>query len=347
MIFQVSFRTLRIVLGNITTISHLRCDVWLEIFQYFEAIELFSTLKNVTGTSDEVLFNEKFRNQLRGLVIDCHITNLLKGLTLNQVISLTMNNGASFGIVKQCCSLHSLKLKGESEWIISLVTKCSQISIKFEQLSITIPDIKPLHQILACISSLNSLRRLEIHAEELEETIGIPTVSMAPSKIEQLILKSCSAITYRDLSHMQSGFICVRYLSISLFQRSRISVHSFTFPFLRSLRVSLLEVPFEEINRLVSTMPSLMKLKLYGFADDVNFVNSDKWIHLLTSISTLFRITVDISLQHDSSIFYCEKTRAALHKINMSLTSIFDDLECYSHDERQLCWWQLKGVIRK
>ncbi|CAF1251623.1 unnamed protein product [Adineta ricciae] len=329
------------------SIPHLCSDIWSEIFQYFAVTDLYSTLKNISSTSDEVLFNGKYRNQLRGLTVDSHTTKLPNELPLDQVISLTIQDGISFDILQKCCCLRSLKLVGQFEWIIPLVTKCSQISMHLEQLSIVTPNIKLLHQLLSCILSFDSLRRLEICADEQEEKIEANNFPLFPSKIEHLILNLCPAITYGSLAYIQPGFINIRYLNISLFRHDRISVNLSNFPYLRSLQLSLLEPPFEEINRLVATMPNLVKLKLYGIVDDENFIYSHKWLHLLESTPSLLRIVMDVSFQETRSIFYNENLHKALHGINLSLICMIDDFDCYSYEERQQRWWQLEGVIRK
>ena len=97
------------------TFHHLCTDIWQHIFDYFEAIELFFTFSNVTNAADEVLFNEKYHIQFRGLVLDSSVKDLPKQIRFDQIVSLTMHNETTFDILKQCRALRSLKLIGDFE----------------------------------------------------------------------------------------------------------------------------------------------------------------------------------------------------------------------------------------
>jgi hypothetical protein len=322
-------------------------DIWQEIFEYFRAIDLFLTFTNVTTAANAVLFNKKYHLRLKGLVINSNLRNLPKQLSLGQVTSLTIHNKTCFDIIEQCSELRSLKLLGESEWIMSLLTKCLHLNVKLEQLTVIMPGISPLHELLTCVLPIDSLRRLQICADQTEEKIKVSTLSMVQSKIEQFILHSCSAIEWNDLEDIQPGLINVRLLDISLFHRSKKSLRPFIFPCLRSLCISLLEVSFEWIIQLVTVMPCLVKLKITGLVDDESFVINHKWLRLLELAPTLVKINVDVSLEHNTYFFHCEQRQMALRDINLSLTCIDSDCDYYPSQRNEQRWWQLKGNIIK
>jgi hypothetical protein len=342
-----SFRTFHLFIETTTKLSHLCSDIWQQILQYFSAIELFFTFTNITTAADQVLFNRKYHLRLQGLVLDSYVQNLPKQLSFDRVISVTMHNKNCFDLVEQCLELRSLKLIGESEWIISLLRKCPHMNTKLEQLTVIMPDISPLYELMACVLPSNSLRRLEICADQVEERIRVSALSMVPSKIEQFVLNSCSSIEWDDLAYMQPGLINVRMLNISLFHRSKKSFRPLFFPCLRSLYISLLEVPFDWIIQLVTVMPCLGKLKLTGLVDGESFAINHKWFHLLKSVPSLVRITVNVSLEQDRQSFHCEKLQMALRAINLSLTCIDDNCDYYSSQRSEQRWWHLEGVIIK
>lgn len=141
-----------------TTIHQLYTDIWQQIFQYFNAIELFFSLVNITREADDVLFNRNHHFWLQGLVLDVHVRTLPEKLLLSQVISLELHQKSCFNNIQQCLELRSLKLVGHPQWIICLLTKISHVNTKLEQLSLVVPGIGLLHNLLATISPLLSLR---------------------------------------------------------------------------------------------------------------------------------------------------------------------------------------------
>lgn len=332
----------------ITTFYHLHADIWQEIFGYFGAMELISTFENVTNEADEVLFNAKYNLQLRGALINSSTKDLPKSTPFDQIVSLTMHNKTTWDILKQCSALRSLKLIGDFEWVVLVLRNCRQRNIRLEQLVIVMAGIKPLFELLKYIFCINSLHRLVICADEVEEKVKISTLLNIQSKIEQFILHTCSPISWDELAYMQPGLIHVRLLEINLFHYCKTACHSsFNFPYLRSLRISLLEVPFQWIIQLVAVMPSLVKLKLAGLVDDENFTIAHKWLHLLNSVPTLAKIAINISLDLSDPTFRYEERQMTLGNINLSLTHTVDDFEYHLSEVNKQRWWQLVGAIYK
>ena len=218
-----------------TTIDQLYPDIWQQIFEYFNAIEMFFSLIHITREADEVLFNINHHLYLRGLLLDVHLRTLSEKLLLSQVISLELHQNHCLVNIQQCLELRSLKLIGYSQWIICLLTKISHVNLKLEQLTLVVPGISLLHNLLASISSLLSLRRLEVYGDELEERIKSSTSCLAQTKIEQFILHSCSLVSWDDLSYMLPGLSNIRFLDITLLRLSKNPLCSFIFPKLRSV----------------------------------------------------------------------------------------------------------------
>lgn len=337
-----------ILIGSATKLYHLCPDIWCELFQYFKAIELYVTFTNITNAANEVLFNRKYHIQLRGLVIDGYcIENLSKHFQFDQVISLTIKNTTNFDIIKQCSQLLSLKLIGDSKWIILQVKKCFHINTKLEQLVIVMPEIKCLYELLECILPIDSLRRLEIRVDQLEEKVKPSVLFKIPSKIEQFILHSSSPINWSDLKYLQSGLVHIRLLEISLLHGCKKVLSPLILPCLRSLRIILLEVSFECIIEIVTIMPNLVKLRLNGLVDDENFLMNQKWIHLLESTPCLTNVAVNLSFQKSASSCCPEELQVTLRDIHLNLTWNHDDCSYYSNSRNEDCWWQLVGVIIK
>ena len=117
-----------------TTVDHLYLDIWQHIFEYFNAIELFNTLAHVTIAADEILFNRNHHFRLRGLLVDVNVQTLPEKLPLSQVVSLELHEENCLNIIEQCSEVRSLKLIGQSEWVICLLGKVSYVNMKLEQL---------------------------------------------------------------------------------------------------------------------------------------------------------------------------------------------------------------------
>ncbi|CAF1281051.1 unnamed protein product [Adineta steineri] len=330
-----------------TTIDRLYPDIWLQVFEYFNAQELCFSLIHITKQADDVLFNINHRFCLRGLVLDTHVQILPEQLLLRQVISLEVHQNNHLDNIQQCLELRSLKLIGHPEWIISILGKISHANSKHEQLTLVIPGIGLLHNLFASISSLLSLRRLEIYGDQLEERIKSGTSFLAQTKIEQFILHSCSPMSWNDLSSMLPGLFNIRFLDITLIHLSKNSLCSFVFPKLRSVSLILLEVPFDCIIQLATTMPSLVKLKINGLVDAEGFVVNNKWLNLLESCSSLIKVTVSLSLEQGTNCYYNELIQTALHGLNLNLRYIDDDYEYDLDRDNQFRWWNLSGVMIK
>ncbi|CAF4124306.1 unnamed protein product, partial [Adineta steineri] len=185
-----------------TTIDQLYPDIWLQVFEYFNALELCFSLMHITKQADDVLFNINHRFRLRELVLDTHVRILPEELLLNHVISLELHQNSHLDNIQQCLELRSLKLIGHPQWIISILRKISQVNSKLEQLSLVVPGIGLLHNLFASIAPLLSLRRLEIYGDQLEERIKNGTSFLTQTKIERFILHSCSPMSWNDLSSM-------------------------------------------------------------------------------------------------------------------------------------------------
>jgi len=75
-----------------TTLDQLYPDIWQYIFEYFNAIELFSSFINITSAANAVLFNNNSRFYFRGLVVDVFVQTLPEKLSLYQFISLEIQH---------------------------------------------------------------------------------------------------------------------------------------------------------------------------------------------------------------------------------------------------------------
>lgn len=331
-----------------TTIEQLYPDIWHQIFEYFNPIELFHGLVHLTDAADEVLFNRNQRFCLRRLVIDANVGTLPRQLPLRRIISLELHQKSRFDVFGQCLEVRSLKLVGQAEWIIHRLRKVSYINMKLEQLILVVPGIGSLYDLLASVALVFSLRRLEIYADQSEERIKTGALSVTPTKIETLTLHSCSSVSWNDLSHIAPVLSNIRFLDITLFHNNKDSLCWFTFPKLRYTNLTLFEVPFEWIIQLVKALSSLVKLKLNGLINCEGYVINHKWLNLFDSCSSLESVTVNVSLERDTSFFDVDMVRAILGEINLNLICIDDDCDYYYSDKRnQHRWWNLSGIIAK
>ncbi|CAF1245835.1 unnamed protein product [Adineta steineri] len=113
-----------------TTIDELCSDIWQQVFEYFDPIELFYSLIHVTTAADEVLFNRSYRLQLRKLIVESNIDNLSEKVPLNQIISLELHQQSCLDIIEQFSEVRSLKLVGQSQWVIRVLTKVLYVDVE-------------------------------------------------------------------------------------------------------------------------------------------------------------------------------------------------------------------------
>lgn len=305
-------------------------------------------MAHFTVAADQVLFNENERFYSRGLVLDEHLESLPVQLSVERVISLTLYDACRLDIIEQCSKLRSLKLFGSMEWVTSLIRQVTCQNTKLEQLTIVIPGIASLFELLASVSSIFSLRRLEISADDLKDNCRACDVSITFNNVKQFILRSSSTVDCDDLLHFLPQLTNIQFLHISLITNNQKAISSINLRNLRTLVLGLLEVKFDWIIQLVATIPSLVKLKLSGLVDKEGFVANERWIDLFKSAYTLARIFVNLSLEQDDESFHCEKLQSRLRVINLQLLcDNDDDSDCYQYYGQAHRWWTLKGIIMR
>lgn len=328
-----------------TTVHHLYPDIWQEVFGYFNATELFFSFVHITTAADEVLLNKNHHLHLRGLIVDASVETIPKKLSLSQVISLELHQESCLDIIGHCLELRSLKLIGRPEWAVSLLRKVWCVNMKLEQLTLIVPGVRSLYDLLASATTLLSLRRLEIYANELEGRLRTSSPFLTQTKIEEFILHSCSSISWDNLSHMLPGLPNIRFLDITLFHSNNNLFSSFSLPQLRCIHLVLVEVSFECIIQLVTTAPSLIKLKLNGLVNSEGFAINHKWLNLYESCACLVVVQVNLSLEDDSNSLCTEIIRMALCEINLYLKCIDNDQDYYLTGVSEHRWWNLSGMI--
>jgi hypothetical protein len=330
-----------------TTIHHLYSDIWQEIFYYFNAIEIVNGLMYVTDAANAVVFNPHHRCLLRGLVLDVSTQTFPERLRFTQVMSLGLHQENHFNDIQLCSELRSLKLVGDSQWTINLLAKTVHGMVKLEQLTIVVPGIGLLHNLLASISSIFSLRRLAIYAEHFEERVKSGLSFSTETNIEQLILRSCSSVSCNDLLSMWPLLNNIRSIDTTLFHTNKYVCFTPSFPKLYGISLTLIEVPFDSIVQLVKTAPSLVKLKLNGLVNAEGFIVNNRWLNLFQSCPSLVKVIVNLSSEEDATLPYNSMIQAVLQEINLNLRC-FDDETEYCSDERDQCrWWSLSGTVIK
>ena len=330
----------------VTSADQLFPDIWQEVFEYFNTIELFDIFTNVTTAANEVLSNRKYRLRLRRLVLDVSVRTLPEKLLLSHVISLELHHENSLNIIHHCAELRSLTLVGPPEWIVRLLRRISFVNKKLEQLTLLASDVGSLQNVLEPIASLVSLHRLVIHANQWTERTKGGTSFPIETKIEQFILHTSSS-SWNDLSSTLTGLSNIRFIDITLSHYDKNLISSICFPKLRYMRLTLLEVSFDSIVQAVTTAPSLSRLKLYRLINSHGFITSHKWLDLFKSCSSLVTVTVNLSIEEETNSLRSETIQAALNRINLNLRCIDDDYDIFSNELNQNRWWTLSGIISK
>ena len=330
----------------VTTADQLFPDIWQEVFEYFNAIELFNSFMNATTAASEVLSNKKHHLRLRKLVLDVSVRRLPEKLLLSHVASLELHHENSLDIIYHCLEIRSLTLVGPPEWIVRLLRRISFVNKKLEQLILFPSDVGSLQNVLDPIASLVSLHRLVIHANQWTERTKGGTSFPIETKIEQFVLHSSSS-SWNDLSSMLTGLYNIRFIDITLSHNDKNLISSIWFSKLRYMRLTLLEVSFDSIVQAVATAPSLSRLKLYGLINSHGFITSHKWLDLFKSCSSLVTVIVNLSIEEETNSLRSEIIQAALNEINLNLRCIDDNYDIFSNEPTQHRWWSLSGIIRK
>lgn len=331
-----------------STIHDLCCDVWENIFEYFDITDLFFTFASVTFPSDQVLFNASNRFFLRGLTVNAHTKNLLERFPINRVVSITLYEGCSHQVIERCLELRSLKLIGTVGWVKIVAKNISHTNMKLDQLTVVTSMIRSLPELIMNVLSIPSLRRLEIHADEIGKNVQVSSLPVIDSKIEQFIIDSGCVVNWNDLSSNLPELTSIRLLNIGLIDRYQKSISSFAFQKVHTVNLRLLETSFNWIIQLVAGMPCLTKLKLSGLVNADGFVVNQRWISIFESSATLLRIFVDIFLAQNEELYDREKFHAPLKVLNLSLIADDDDdSDCALYSENINRWCYLKGTISR
>lgn len=328
-----------------TTINDLYVDIWLEIFEYFNAVEVFTSLVHVTRTLDEFLFHKNQRIYLRQLILDVDRRYLPKKLPVDQVISLEIHEESRIDIVNQCSKLRCLKLVGQAEWIIFILKKISNAEMNLQQLILVTPSIHLLPQIFSSITSNLSIGRLEIYANQLEEKMKIGSCLPVQINVEQFLLDTCSPIDFYELTYILSTFSGVHLLNITLASDNRTFCSLPILPNLQHIYLKLFEVPFEWVIYLVRGAPILTKLKLMGLVNQEGFIVNHKWIHLFQSCPSLSAIIVNLSLQTDPYFHFNEMKQRLLREMDLNLALIDDESDIFSCETSDHRWLKLAGTV--
>lgn len=331
-----------------TTVDQLYIDIWQYVFEYFSVNELYFTFVNFTNAVDEILIKNRSQCLFRKLILDTFVHTLPEKLDLNQVNALELHQESPLDIVEHCTALCSLKLIGDSDWIVSILAKVFNAKIKIKQLVLITPGVGSFDRILDSAASIFSLFRLEIYANDVEEEMEKNISLVNQTSIRQFTLHSCSSISWHDLSYMLPCLLNIQFLDITLSRERRTISSSFTFPKLRYIRLMLHELSFKLVLNLLITAPLLNKLKLNGLVDDEEFLVTHKWISLFQLCSSLEIVTVRLSLEENSNLFCKEIIQKNLSQINLNLKCLGDDNDYYiTGREEQQRWWKLSGLITK
>ncbi len=260
---------------------------------------------------------------------------------------MTLYETTSIEALAHYSELRSLKLVGEINWITSAIKTISQTSTKLSQLTIVTSVVTSLSKTLLPMLSIPSLRRLEIHVDEIVENTEVHSFFAPSNSIEQLIFDSGTTIDWNEFFKAAAKCIPVRLLSIGLIDKNPLPITSFVFHNLRTLSLRLLEAPFSSIIQLLAITKRLVKLKLTGLANDDGFVVNPRWTDLFEYTPTLSQVFVDLSLEQANESFDCEEIRTSLLILNLFLLYDGDDADYHSYSGISKRWWCLRGVVSR
>ena len=319
----------------------------MQIFQYFDLINLYSTFASTAAVVDQLLFTQTNRYLLRGLKIGFDAVDLPSQIPFHRIDSLTLREPAYPNIVEHCCQLRFLKLIGTDEWIIDIMEKSTQTNIKLKELTLETIQINSLSNLLTHILRHSSLHRLEIRTDVFENCESIGSVTMLENRTEQFVIDSCSINNRNRVLCILSKFTGLRSLRLGLIERDPDIVPSLLFHRLHTLHLGLLEVSFAWLVELVLTMPLLARLKLSGLVEDQDFIAHRRWTGLFQSTLTLRQVSVNIHLQQAQLSHHWQEIHASLRALNLDLSGNNDDPSFNLEEGQAQRWWHLKGLILK
>lgn len=333
----------------ITTIDKLYPDIWHYVFEYFDTIELFYSFTNVTSATNEVLFNNSSNYYFRRLQLDSFVETLPENLPLSRIHSLEIHREITqINIIGKCSALRSLKLIGESEWIVSLLRQIPSDNIQLERLVLVTANLEPLEIALRLAGSMCSLRQLEIYTDEISENIRLNNLLINETRIESFTLHSSSSIGWGDMLNLSSALSNIHSIHATLFRESKNYHLPFNFWKLRCIRLILIEVSFDSLIQVVITTPFLAKLKLTGLIDIEGYVVNQKWNNLFNFCPSVDAIRINLSLEEVGNNFRNETILTDLNELNLELRCLDDQCDhFYVNESNQIRWWKLSGTIKR
>jgi hypothetical protein len=330
-----------------TNIQQLCPDIWLEVLQFLNASEIVQSLVRVTNAVDEVLFGNKYRYLYRELILDAQTYAFLRAIGFDRVLSIHLHQGCDLNMMQNFTRIRSLKINGEYQWTLSLLRNLTQIDMELKRLCITIPSVGLLRYLLPCIAVFLSLRRLEVYSEQLEEKMNTDGFLLEKTYLQQFVLHSYSPINWRHLICMKEFLHDIRFLDITLSDWNEECFGGYIFPRIQHIHLRLLEVPFNTVVRIVSTIPTLRKIKLSGLVDSAGYIINHQWLTLFVLTPSVMTITINLTIQEGLDHFHDEAIRKSVREINLHLHSTEDDVDYCTDEKNDQHWWSLFGTINR
>lgn len=110
----------------------------------------------------------------QGFRLNSYSETLPENLPFFRIHSLEIyQEPTAANIIRKCLALRSLKLIGDSEWIISLLRQISSDNIQFERFMLVSSGLAPLEIVLTLAESMSSLRQFGICIDEIEKNIQL------------------------------------------------------------------------------------------------------------------------------------------------------------------------------
>lgn len=95
----------------------------MQIFEYFDLINLYATFASTTAVVDQLLFTQANRYLRGGLKLGFDAVDLPAQIPFNCITTLTLREPAGLNVIEHCYQLRFLKLIGRDEWILDVMEK--------------------------------------------------------------------------------------------------------------------------------------------------------------------------------------------------------------------------------
>ena len=330
---------------QITGLSDLYKDIWLEIFTYFYVDELFHTFLHISNDVDSILLNNvHLRFHIR---INYEISkSIFSKINPIQIVSFSIEEieENNIDISKMIC-LRSISVKGTNSdrWMEDILTQMKLLK-QIEKLSILLFYNDRGSYLLDLALRISNLKQLNFYDMSVWEKNY--HYKQTNNMNENLSIMKLNLNFYCQFQYIQiilSYLKNIRSLRLKLLRGNDSfyeNVNKILFNHMKKIHLTLCDVSFDRIISFLKKMPNISTIIIDGNiwgTNSIAYFKIDNWYQILScfngDILDEKKIQVDLDLRQD----YSNLSRNNIGLIN------YDD---FNRLGLQVTSYTVKGIIK-